>query len=122
MEKYSKHLEQIVAERTNDLTIEKQRTDRLLYSGYPGFFWMFDVFIYLNLQMKTKQCQTDLCASSLSQYFVFLSSTVSGMLLSFFVIKLQFWRCKKQDSLHIHVIPYSFLESTFCYAHFQRSN
>ena len=34
MEKYSKHLEQIVAERTNDLTIEKQRTDRLLYSGY----------------------------------------------------------------------------------------
>lgn len=34
MEKYSKHLEQIVAERTNDLTIEKQRTDRLLYSRY----------------------------------------------------------------------------------------
>uniref|UniRef100_A0A8W8NHD2 Guanylate cyclase n=1 Tax=Magallana gigas TaxID=29159 RepID=A0A8W8NHD2_MAGGI len=35
MEKYSKHLEQIVAERTNDLTIEKQRTDRLLYSMLP---------------------------------------------------------------------------------------
>ncbi|XP_061182469.1 atrial natriuretic peptide receptor 2-like [Saccostrea echinata] len=35
MEKYSKHLEQIVAERTNDLMIEKQRTDRLLYSMLP---------------------------------------------------------------------------------------
>ncbi|XP_056020253.1 atrial natriuretic peptide receptor 2-like [Ostrea edulis] len=35
MEKYSKHLEQIVAERTNDLTLEKLRTDRLLYSMLP---------------------------------------------------------------------------------------
>uniref|UniRef100_A0A8D3E022 Guanylate cyclase n=1 Tax=Scophthalmus maximus TaxID=52904 RepID=A0A8D3E022_SCOMX len=32
MEKYSKHLEAIVAERTQDLLQEKQRTDRLLYS------------------------------------------------------------------------------------------
>lgn len=46
MEKYSKHLEQIVAERTNDLTIEKQRTDRLLYSGYPkGFGCLMFSFI-----------------------------------------------------------------------------
>lgn len=34
MEKYSKHLELIVADRTQDLILEKQKTDRLLYSNY----------------------------------------------------------------------------------------
>lgn len=32
MEKYSKHLESIVIEKTQDLLQEKQKTDRLLYS------------------------------------------------------------------------------------------
>ncbi|KAJ4943691.1 hypothetical protein JOQ06_006189, partial [Pogonophryne albipinna] len=35
MEKYSKHLEAIVAERTQDLLQEKLKTDRLLYSMLP---------------------------------------------------------------------------------------
>ncbi|KAK3089985.1 hypothetical protein FSP39_008227, partial [Pinctada imbricata] len=35
MEKYSKHLESIVTERTQDLVAEKQKTDRLLYSMLP---------------------------------------------------------------------------------------
>ncbi|KAM7376847.1 hypothetical protein PAMA_013558 [Pampus argenteus] len=35
MEKYSKHLEVLVAERTQDLMHEKQKTDRLLYSMLP---------------------------------------------------------------------------------------
>ncbi|XP_061566805.1 atrial natriuretic peptide receptor 2 [Cololabis saira] len=35
MEKYSKHLESLVAERTQDLMHEKQKTDRLLYSMLP---------------------------------------------------------------------------------------
>ncbi|KAM6960253.1 atrial natriuretic peptide receptor 1 [Tautogolabrus adspersus] len=35
MEKYSKHLEVLVTERTQDLMHEKQRTDRLLYSMLP---------------------------------------------------------------------------------------
>ncbi|XP_046566665.1 LOW QUALITY PROTEIN: atrial natriuretic peptide receptor 1-like [Haliotis rubra] len=35
MEKYSKHLEATVAERTQDLYAEKQKTDRLLYSMLP---------------------------------------------------------------------------------------
>ncbi|XP_078573901.1 atrial natriuretic peptide receptor 1-like isoform X3 [Branchiostoma floridae x Branchiostoma japonicum] len=35
MEKYSKHLEVLVAERTADLLHEKQKTDRLLYSMLP---------------------------------------------------------------------------------------
>lgn len=35
MEKYSKHLEAIVAERTSDLVAEKAKTDRLLYSMLP---------------------------------------------------------------------------------------
>ncbi|XP_062592724.1 atrial natriuretic peptide receptor 1-like [Saccostrea cucullata] len=35
MEKYSKHLESIVAERTQELVVEKQKTDRLLYSMLP---------------------------------------------------------------------------------------
>ncbi|XP_044135411.1 atrial natriuretic peptide receptor 2-like [Bufo gargarizans] len=35
MEKYSKHLELLVAERTQDLVHEKQKTDRLLYSMLP---------------------------------------------------------------------------------------
>ena len=34
MEKYSRHLESIVAERTQDLLLEKQKTDRLLYSKW----------------------------------------------------------------------------------------
>ena len=34
MEKYSKHLETIVAERTQDLLIEKHKTEILLYSKY----------------------------------------------------------------------------------------
>ncbi len=34
MEKYSKHLETLVAERTQDLMLEKQKTDRLLYSKH----------------------------------------------------------------------------------------
>ena len=32
MEKYSAHLESIVSERTQDLIVEKQRTDELLHS------------------------------------------------------------------------------------------
>uniref|UniRef100_A0A8C2SWB9 Guanylate cyclase n=2 Tax=Coturnix japonica TaxID=93934 RepID=A0A8C2SWB9_COTJA len=35
MEKYSKHLEMLVSERTQDLMLEKQKTDRLLYSMLP---------------------------------------------------------------------------------------
>ncbi|XP_009675076.2 atrial natriuretic peptide receptor 2 [Struthio camelus] len=35
MEKYSKHLEILVSERTQDLMYEKQKTDRLLYSMLP---------------------------------------------------------------------------------------
>ncbi|CAM9777030.1 unnamed protein product, partial [Lampetra fluviatilis] len=35
MERYSKHLESVVAERTQDLVLEKQKTDRLLYSMLP---------------------------------------------------------------------------------------
>ncbi|CAH1772446.1 unnamed protein product [Owenia fusiformis] len=35
MEKYSKHLESLVGERTADLMLEKQKTDRLLYSMLP---------------------------------------------------------------------------------------
>ncbi|KAM9167232.1 atrial natriuretic peptide receptor 1-like isoform 2-T2 [Mergus octosetaceus] len=35
MEKYSKHLEMLVSERTQDLMHEKQKTDRLLYSMLP---------------------------------------------------------------------------------------
>ncbi|KAF4096230.1 atrial natriuretic peptide receptor 1 [Onychostoma macrolepis] len=35
MEKYSKHLEVLVSERTQDLMLEKQKTDRLLYSMLP---------------------------------------------------------------------------------------
>uniref|UniRef100_S4RBQ7 Guanylate cyclase n=1 Tax=Petromyzon marinus TaxID=7757 RepID=S4RBQ7_PETMA len=35
MEKYSKHLESVVTERTQDLVLEKQKTDRLLYSMLP---------------------------------------------------------------------------------------
>ena len=31
MEKYSKHLEQMVTEKTQDLIAEKQRTDELLH-------------------------------------------------------------------------------------------
>ena len=38
MEKYSKHLESIVADRTADLVAEKAKTDRLLYSKHIKLF------------------------------------------------------------------------------------
>lgn len=41
MEKYSKHLEAVVAERTQDLLQEKQKTDRLLYSKILIYHWLY---------------------------------------------------------------------------------
>ncbi|XP_044284060.1 atrial natriuretic peptide receptor 1-like [Varanus komodoensis] len=58
MEKYSKHLEVLVAERTQDLTHEKQKTDRLLYSMLP------------------KQVADDLRQGKPSQAQSFINSTV----------------------------------------------
>lgn len=48
MEKYSKHLETIVAERTQDLLQEKQKTDRLLYS--------MEVYMKLQLIIHSHYC------------------------------------------------------------------
>ena len=43
MEKYSKHLEVLVAERTQELIAEQKKTDSLLYSeshfNYAGGRW-----------------------------------------------------------------------------------
>ncbi|XP_077777759.1 atrial natriuretic peptide receptor 1-like [Podarcis muralis] len=58
MEKYSKHLEVLVAERTQDLTHEKQKTDRLLYSMLP------------------KQVADDLRQGKASQAQSYINSTV----------------------------------------------
>ncbi|XP_043954352.1 atrial natriuretic peptide receptor 1-like isoform X2 [Gambusia affinis] len=58
MEKYSKHLEVLVAERTQDLMLEKQKTDRLLYSMLP------------------KQVADDLRQGKLSQAQSYVSATV----------------------------------------------
>uniref|UniRef100_A0ABM5FCS3 Guanylate cyclase n=1 Tax=Pogona vitticeps TaxID=103695 RepID=A0ABM5FCS3_9SAUR len=58
MEKYSKHLEVLVAERTQDLTHEKQKTDRLLYSMLP------------------KQVADDLRQGKPSQAQSYMSSTI----------------------------------------------
>ncbi|CAH2224174.1 atrial natriuretic peptide receptor 2-like [Pelobates cultripes] len=40
MEKYSKHLELLVAERTQDLMHEKQKTDQLLYMGVADYRYL----------------------------------------------------------------------------------
>uniref|UniRef100_A0A3P8UZ15 Guanylate cyclase n=1 Tax=Cynoglossus semilaevis TaxID=244447 RepID=A0A3P8UZ15_CYNSE len=45
MEKYSKHLEVLVAERTQDLMHEKQKTDRLLYSKMSSGQTMLAVMV-----------------------------------------------------------------------------
>ena len=37
MEKYTDHLEEVVAERTQQLEDEKQKTDQLLYSMLPRY-------------------------------------------------------------------------------------
>uniref|UniRef100_A0A3Q3B0S8 Guanylate cyclase n=1 Tax=Kryptolebias marmoratus TaxID=37003 RepID=A0A3Q3B0S8_KRYMA len=58
MEKYSKHLEVLVAERTQDLMLEKQKTDRLLYSMLP------------------KQVADDLRQGKMSQAQSYVSATV----------------------------------------------
>ena len=34
MEKYSKHLESIVGERTQEMMVEKEKADKLLYSEW----------------------------------------------------------------------------------------
>lgn len=46
MEKYSKHLEVLVAERTQDLMHEKQKTDRLLYSKMSSGQTMLAVMVF----------------------------------------------------------------------------
>lgn len=56
MEKYSKHLEAIVAERTQDLLQEKQKTDRLLYStsivfSYQSYLLNIDLTLAQFLKM-----------------------------------------------------------------------
>ncbi len=38
MEKYANNLEEIVGQRTAELTEEKKKTDRLLYSMLPRYF------------------------------------------------------------------------------------
>jgi hypothetical protein len=53
MEKYSKHLEAIVAERTQDLLQEKQKTDCLLYSKYMKPQMVHDMASYT---IYTKVC------------------------------------------------------------------
>ena len=47
MEKYSKHLEVLVAERTQDLMHEKQKTDRLLYSTTHRCVYMQMILFYM---------------------------------------------------------------------------
>nr|XP_020831893.1 atrial natriuretic peptide receptor 1-like [Phascolarctos cinereus] len=58
MEKYNKHLEVLVVERTQDLMHEKQKTDRLLYSMLP------------------KQVADDLRQGKLPQAQSYLSATI----------------------------------------------
>lgn len=59
MEKYSKHLETIVAERTQDLLQEKQKTDLLLYSMevYMADESELSIIIFFFRQEKKKNFQ-----------------------------------------------------------------
>ena len=41
MEKYTDHLEDIVAERTAELAAEKAKTDELLYRMLPKYVFLF---------------------------------------------------------------------------------
>ena len=52
MEKYSKHLESIVAERTHELVEEKKKTDRLLY-GVHSENMLFCVTIFNTIPWAT---------------------------------------------------------------------
>ena len=45
MEKYSKHLESVVAERTQDLVAEKAKTDRLLHSKTNSYTFLLNLVL-----------------------------------------------------------------------------
>lgn len=55
MEKYTDHLEDLVAERTNQLEEEKAKTDELLYRMLPKYVVLSLVFnISLKVDLKIK--------------------------------------------------------------------
>ena len=55
MEKYTDHLEDLVAERTNQLEEEKAKTDELLYRMLPKYVVLNLVFkISLKVDLKIK--------------------------------------------------------------------
>ena len=56
MEKYTDHLEDLVAERTNQLEEEKAKTDELLYRMLPKYVVLNLVFnISLKVDLKIKK-------------------------------------------------------------------
>lgn len=81
MEKYSKHLESIVADRTADLTLEKLKTDRLLYSMLPQA-----VADDLRQGVEIKACMYDGCTIFFSDIVGFTS--LSGRSTPFQVVDL----------------------------------
>ena len=51
MEKYANNLEEIVGQRTAELTEEKKKTDRLLYSMLPRYSALPGVVLYKTLRI-----------------------------------------------------------------------
>ena len=76
MEKYSKHLEALVAERTQELILEQKKTANLLYSAFGFVVLTVHVKMFVPAGMLPRAVADDLKQDKPAPAKLFQSSTI----------------------------------------------